>query len=321
MRFLVGALLICLSSGGFSHEDASGLNIERGAGSYGIQLGPEASKASIDIHYYLPANHNEDTSVIIVIPGAGRNANDYRDSWIENAEKYNLLVLSPSYPKDNFDFAAYQLGGVVNDLELRNPEIERVEGRIKKFRMSDEDIGFSFVGDKSVWIFDDFDEVFKSVEAIVGPKQTGYDLFGHSAGGQILHRYAILKNHSKANRIVAANSGFYTLPDLSTRYPFGVEGTPLTKDEIKKSFTNHLIVLLGVSDNASETRGTMLHTPSSDSQGLGRFERGTYFFNESKKLSQSVGAAFNWQIIPVEGVGHNYRRMGEAAAKLLYGNR
>ena len=266
----------------------------------------------------MPEEFSEDTSVIIVIPGDGRNANDYRDSWVQSAEKYNLLVLSPSYPKERYNFAAYHLGGMVNELELKNPTIEKINGRISKYHMKDENITFSFFTDKSDWVFNDFDKIFSSVELIIGDKQTNYDLFGHSAGGQLLHRYAMFKHNSKANRIVAANSGFYTLPDASLKFPFGIAGTLLSENDIYKSFSNHLIVLLGESDNANEKRGTMLHTPNLDSQGFGRFERGTYFYNASEKLARSTKTIFNWQLKSVKGVGHDYKRMGDAAAKILY---
>ncbi len=318
MKFIIGVFLIVLSGSTFSQEKVLDPSVNKGAGSYKIQLEGLDSSVGIDIFYYSPKSFNEDTSVIIVIPGAGRNANDYRDSWAENAEKYNLLVLSPSYPKKLFDFAAYHLGGVVNELELKNPKIEKINGRISKYRMNDEDITFSFVSDKRKWIFDNFDQIFSSVKPLLGAKQTSYDLFGHSAGGQILHRYALFKKNSKANRIVAANSGFYTLPGFLTKYPFGTSGTPLSKNDINDSFANHLIVLVGESDNANEKRGTMLHTLSADKQGLGRFERGKYFYNQSKKIAQSAKVTFNWQLKTVEGVGHDYRKMGNAAAKILY---
>lgn len=321
MRFIIVTFLLFFTGHVFSQEENVLQNLGQGASSYKLQLGSRDSKFSIDIFYYVPKGFSEDTSVIIVIPGAGRNANDYRDSWIKNAEKYNLLVLSPSYPTKYFDFAAYHLGGVVNQLELKNPKIERIDGRISKYRMNDEDITFSFVTDNSLWIFDDFDEIFSSVKPILGAKQTGYDLFGHSAGGQILHRFAIFKKNSKANRIVAANSGFYTLPDLTSNFPFGTSGTPLSEFDINESFSNQLIVLLGESDNVNEKRGTMLHTPISDSQGLGRYERGTYFYSNSEKMAQSAKAKFNWKMKSVANVGHDYIKMGDAAARLLYGEK
>lgn len=321
MRYFLVCYLILFTAYAIGDVEKPEFNVNKGSGSYEIQLNSIDPNENIEIHYYMPSGFSEDTSVIIVIPGAGRNANDYRDSWVQSAEKYNLLVLSPLYPEENYDFAAYHLGGVVNELNLKNPTIERLNGRISKYRMNDEDIEFSFAKNKSDWMFDDFDKIFSSLRSIIGSKQISYDLFGHSAGGQILHRYAIFKQSSKANRIVAANSGFYTLPDVSVRYPFGTGGTPVSQSDINKSFTSKLVVLLGESDNKSEKRGTMLHTPKADTQGLGRFERGKYFYSQSQELANSAKTPFNWQLKLVKGVGHDYRKMGVAAAELLYGKK
>lgn len=321
MRYLLVLFITLLTSCALIKNDRSELNLGKGSGSYLIPLGPENFKEKIEVYYYMPLQFNEETSVIIVIPGAGRNASDYRDNWVKSAEKYNLLVLSPSYPKESYDFAAYHLGGIVEGLELKNIEIEKVDGRVSKYHMSDEDIKFSFVMNKPNWIFDDFDLIFSSVKPILGKEQTNYDLFGHSAGGQILHRFAIFKPNSKANRIVAANSGFYTLPDVSVRFPFGTGGTSVSQENLHSSFANKLLILLGEFDNKTENRGTMLHTPSADAQGLGRFERGKYFYSHSQKLAQSAKTPFHWQLKSVEGVGHDYKEMSAAAADFLYGQK
>jgi len=319
MRYLLVLFLTLLTSCTLVKADGLDLNLGKGSGIYVIPLESENFKENIEVYYYMPPQFNEETSVIIIIPGAGRNASDYRDSWVKSADKYNLLVLSPSYPEESYDFAAYHLGGVVEGLELKNPEIEKVDGRISKYRMNDEDIKFSFVKNKSDWIFDDFDFIFSSVKPIIGKEQTNYDLFGHSAGGQILHRFAIFKPNSKANRIVAANSGFYTLPDASVRFPFGTDETSVPQKNINRSFANKLVILLGEFDDKTEKRGTMLHTPNADAQGLGRFERGKYFYSHSQKLAKSANTPFHWQLKSVEGVGHDYKEMGVAAADLLYG--
>lgn len=62
----------------------------------------------------------------------------------------------------------------------------------------------------------------------------------------------------------------------------------------------------------------MLHTPAVDNNGLGRYERGRHFYQYSRTQAESMNADFNWSLEVVTGVGHDYRKMGEAAAKLLY---
>jgi pimeloyl-ACP methyl ester carboxylesterase len=224
------------------------------------------------------------------------------------------LVLSPSYAEEDYDEAAYQLAGLVENLELRNLSLDDPS----VYRLADEDIVFDVNDDPRKWLFHDFDRLFDRVVQDVGSSQTAYDLFGHSAGGQIIQRMAIFHPDSKARRMVAANSGFYTLPRLDTPLIFGVADTRLTAEDLERAFQAPLTLLLGELDNANETRGTQLKTPKADEQGIGRLARGRYFFSESQKIAAALGAEFRWTIEEVPDVGHDFRRMAEAAAKLLY---
>lgn len=290
------------------------------SGSFPVPLSKEGGE-DIQIFYYKPTAFNKNTAVIIVVPGSGRNASEYRDSWKESAEKYNLLVLSPQYPKEKYDFAAYHLGGLVNNLKMENAQLQKdgEDGeRVAKYRLKDEDISFSHVKNYDAWIFGDFDKIFQYAKFSAGLKAESFDVFGHSAGGQILHRFALFNKASKVRYIVAANSGFYTLPIKNNDFPYGLKGTEYSYDQMEKAFSKKLIVLLGQKDDQNETRGTMLHTPSADLQGLGRFERGVYFYRTSEMIAKTIGVPLNWRMELVKDVGHDYKSMGQAAAALLY---
>jgi len=129
---------------------------------------------------------------------------------------------------------------------------------------------------------------------------------------------ALLTDKSGANRIVAANSGFYTLPDLEKELPFGMKDVGLNDDDLAQSFRNNLIILLGELDNENEKGGTLLRSKTVDIQGIHRYERGNYFYEYSKNKAKDLNAQFNWQIVSVPQTGHNYELMGNAAANLLY---
>ncbi|MCT4630492.1 MAG: hypothetical protein N4A42_11465, partial [Winogradskyella sp.] len=110
-----------------------------------------------------------------------------------------------------------------------------------------------------------------------GSSQKQYDIFGHSAGGQILHRFALLFPDSKANRILASNAGSYTLPDFKTNFPYGLKDLRIETSQLKESFQKNLVVFLGEEDNENETGGLILRSPTLDKQGTHRFSRGNYF--------------------------------------------
>lgn len=291
--------------------------IASGSGNFSMAGGPGHEGATITVSYHKPQSFNETSPILIVVSGAGRDGDEYRDSWIAASEEYGVLILSPGYPDDEYDEAAYQLAGLIENLELRNLNRDNPS----EYRLADEDIVFDVNADASEWLFHDFDRLFDLAVQDVGSRATAYDIFGHSAGGQIVHRMAIFHPDSKARRMVAANSAFYTLPRIDVPLIFGVAGTPLTARDVRRAFAEPLTVLLGELDNASETRGTTLRTPKADEQGIGRLARGTYFFNESRNIAAALDAEFRWTIEVVPGVGHDFRRIAPAAARLLYGER
>jgi len=113
--------------------------------------------------------------------------------------------------------------------------------------------------------------------------------------------------------------GVYTLPDLAQDLPFGLGNSPVDSADLVQAFAQDLILLLGELDNATEMGGTLLRSPTADNQGLHPLARGKYFFEQGKKLAESWGCDFTWNVQVVPGVGHDQEGMGKAAAELLYG--
>jgi poly(3-hydroxybutyrate) depolymerase len=297
----------------FAHAQEAPL-IGSGSGSFPLPGGPGHEGATITVSYHKPQSFDESSPILIVISGTGRDGDEYRDSWITASEKHGVLVLAPAYPEEDYDEGAYQLAGLIENLELRNLNLDDPS----VYRLADEDIVFDVNHDSREWLFHDFDRLFEMAVDDVGSSQAQYDIFGHSAGGQILHRMAIFHPDSKARRIVAANSAFYTLPRMDQPLIFGVANTRLTAADLERAFQEPLTLLLGELDNANETRGTTLSSPKADEQGVGRLARGRYFFSESQKIAATLGVEFRWTVETVPGVGHDFRRMAEVAARLLY---
>jgi len=161
-----------------------------------------------------------------------------------------------------------------------------------------------------------FDNIFKELKQTFNLTAEKYDMFGHSAGAQLLHRMAIFKSSSKANRVVAANSGWYTVPIEEDEFPYGLNESNFSLNDI--GFDTQLIILIGENEGANETRGQLRKTEEANKQGRDRLERGRYFYNTSKQNAERANKIFNWQIKIVPGIGHDYQKMGEAAAEFLY---
>lgn len=295
---------------------AQNITINKGSHSFIIKGEGVHYKDSITIFYHMPVSFTNNSKILLVIPGAGRNADDYCDSWIEASEKYSVLIISPSYPEKNYNYGDYHLGGVVKDLNLtKGVSFKRGTNQI---HIDESIIEFTVNRDRGNWIFTDFDRIFNIVKKATRSNQKRYDIFGHSAGGQILHRFVLFNPNSRADRIVASNAGTYTLPDYRTDFPFGLKNTDVKKRQLKRAFRKKLVLFIGEFDNQSETRGLMLRSETADKQGTNRLDRGKNFYKFSNELAKESDFSFNWKLEIIPNVGHNHKKMAKEAAKYLY---
>jgi len=296
------------------------IKINSGSGSFKIKGGYNHENDKLSIFYHKPKEFNGNSQVLIVIPGAGRNADDYRDSWVDAAEKYNVLILSPSYSEKDYDFSNYHMAGLINNFKFnKKPRKEKYNNRYV-LKIDDEDISFNPYNNSKNLIFSDFDRLFDITITTLGTNQTQYDIFGHSAGGQIAHRLALFKPNTKVNRILASNSGSYTAPVLETKLPFGIQDALLSDQDLREAFQEKLTLFIGELDNENGTGGTLLHSPTVNKQGLHRFARAQYFYKKAKLAAEELNTPLSWQLKIIPNIGHNYRLMGKAAAEHLYAN-
>lgn len=292
------------------------VQLSTGSGVFLINGANGNADKSIKVYYHQPENFSVDSKILMVIPGAGRHGDRYRNAWIEESERYGLLLLSPMFEEEKYPFENYHLCGLIEEPNLA-ASLEFSDS--SNMAILDEDLfTFRINSNQAEWLFHDFDRIFDLVVEAVGSSQTQYDLFGHSAGGQILHRLALFSNTTKANRIVAANSGFYTLPNFETKLPFGLKNTTMSREGLVQSFSKTLILLAGELDNEKENGGTLLRSNTVDKQGTNRLARAKHFFEFSQKKANELKAPFNWTIQIVPNVGHNHELMGNFAATILY---
>ncbi len=144
-----------------------------------------------------------------------------------------------------------------------------------------------------------------------------YDIFGHSAGGQFVHRMIMLMPDSRIETAIAANAGFYTFPDENIRFPYGLKNTNMKiKPDLVKAFRKKLVILLGELDNDASL-GIFRKTDQAMEQGAHRLERGTNFYNATTALTSEFNLEFSWKIDTVANVGHDYKGMSKGAAEWI----
>ena len=305
MRILV--LLTMATSVAVTASPAIGqpIDIDNGSGSFVLAGGAGREQKTITVFYHKPRTSTPRSSVLIVVPGAGRNGWSYRDAWVDASEEHGVLILAPSYSEDHYpEFWSYNLAGMITDVSV-NPGATPA-------------VTFRAVSDPSAWIFSDFDRLFREAKEHLRLETSTYDMFGHSAGGQLLHRLVLFHSGSMVKRVLAANSGWYTVPTFDDVFPYGLTSSALTREKAAAAFGAELVVFLGELDDENEVRGDLVRTPEVDVQGLSRIARGKHFYSTAVQTAAELGVELEWKLEIVPGVGHDMQQMGRAAADFLW---
>ncbi|SDQ04805.1 hypothetical protein [Flagellimonas zhangzhouensis] len=259
--------------------------IKAGKDSFVIHAYKHSERKSIKVWTYKPESWNDKDKIVFVMHGGGRNADDYLNAWIELANKNNLLIIAPEFENKFSKYTTndYQEGNLFTFFGAENPKIE--------------------------WAFTVVENIFDYIKSVNTITNEQYNIFGHSAGGQFVHRMVMLMPESRIGTAIAANSGFYTLPNENLEFPYGIQSTAT---DLQKSYKKRLIVLLGELDN-DPSLGTFRTTDLAMEQGAHRLERGTTFFYVNMQLATKNNWKFNWKVDTIKNVGHDYKKMSESA--------
>jgi hypothetical protein len=228
--------------------------------------------------------------LLFLFPGIERNADDYLDAWIASATAARCMVFSFEFPADRYTSNEYITGNVMD-----------ADGRLNP---------------RERWTFSIIEAAFDHVRSLTGARATRFNMFGHSAGAQFVHRYLLFTPLALVDKAVAANAGWYTMPDLFVDFPHGLGGTPVTPDDLREAFRRDLTIHLGTGDTRQD--GSLNTSPGAMAQGPHRYARGLYFYNNSRDLAALAGASFLWQKRELVSVGHDHARMAADAAAVLF---
>ena len=140
-----------------------------------------------------------------------------------------------------------------------------------------------------------------------------YDMFGHSSGAQFVQRFTFFVPSSRIRLAIAANAGWYTLPDLNTKFPYGLKHPKLNlTDAHLESWSKKYLLIMRGTKNTKRT-AQVRQTKLADEQGPNRFERAEYMF----KMMKSKYPKTNWRLVDAPDVGHSQSKMAEMARRML----
>jgi pimeloyl-ACP methyl ester carboxylesterase len=251
----------------------------------------------IKTYYHIPIYVTNNTPIVFVFHGAGRNAKDYRDAMIAKANQFNFIVIVPEFSIANFPGGdGYNLGNVFIDGD--NPSI-------------------GTLNPEDEWAFSVIEPLFDFIKQSLNNFTPKYHIFGHSAGGQFAHRFMMFKPNARFYKVVSSGSGWYTVPDLDINFPYGFKNSPLEDNSFENLFEKQLTIQIGELDNDPNSAG-LRHNQFADAQGLNRLERANHFFDEALQLSQENNLEFNWDLHINEEGTHNYLTASESAANLIF---
>ena len=248
----------------------------------------DASKP-IRVYTYRPRACDTTCPMVIVLHGMSRNASDYRDYWELLADHYKVLVVAPQFDKEQWKGTeGYNLGEIGN-------------------------------GERSKTVFAEIEHLFDEMR----DGQSTYVLFGHSAGGQVAHRMALLFPENRASVIAAANSGWYTMPDyrqekVTNPFPFSLVNVPGGggAELLRKALARKLVVLVGENDNDPDAEN-MSKSDGAMKEGATRLDRAEAFFKTATTAANDLGVKLAWDLVEVPGVAHNGSSMSKAAAEAV----
>lgn len=227
-----------------------------------------------------------------VLHGLQRNASTYRDYWELLADRYGIIVLAPEFSDRHWARAAgYNLGDVADQ------------------------------ADREKWGFSAIEHLFDEVRE----GQADYRIFGHSAGGQFVHRMMLFRPDHRAAVAVAANPGWYTMPEWREDrkvepFPYSLVKARVGEKELRRALERRFVLMLGEKDNDPNAEN-LSKTEGALKQGANRFERGENFFKAATAAARELGVTFAWELVEVPGVAHEGQAMSRAAAEHIYGKK
>jgi len=212
---------------------------------------PLSLERALVLECYRPASHRPASPIVIVQHGQSRNGREYCDAWIPTADEAGLLIVAITFPKEAWPDAAVYNNGNVRDaagtLRPRESWSLAIPGRV-------------------------FD-LLREAGVTTRPQA---HLWGHSAGGQFVHRLLATQSHDMFASVGAANPGWYTLPTLHLAYPNGLGGIGLAERDVVRLLAYPLTIFAGDHDidSAGENLPIALRARISICNAAGRKPKG-----------------------------------------------
>jgi pimeloyl-ACP methyl ester carboxylesterase len=243
------------------------------------------------LHSARPRAFDANTPVLLVHHGVGRNGSDYRDYWLRVVDECGILAIAIEFSEESFpDYLWYHFGNLHDERGAPNP--------------------------REQWTYGIDERLFEALRAQGLTSRQQYGLFGHSAGGQFVHRMLSFGFRDCVAVAVSANAGTYAMPELETPWPFGLGEIGIDADALRQLLAFPITVMTGTQD--IKTTGRYFPKgPRSMRQGATRHERAHNYVRAGHATAEALRTRCAWSVINVPDVGHDGERMSVAAAPVV----
>lgn len=233
--------------------------------------------------------------VVFVQHGVMRNGDEYRDYWVDAAEKYGLVIVACTFAEEQWpDIQSYNNGNI---------------------RSGEHPSGIT---DLAATSYACVQRVIQRVSATGCVDPARMYLFGHSAGSQFVHRYMGVCGPVGLAGAIAANAGWYTLPDAAQPFPAGWLDTGVSDHDISRMLSYPLQIFAGCRDN-DPNAPHLPNEPAAKVQGPTRFDRAHYFYDYARGQAQQRGVPYAWALHTIPEVAHDGCLMSHVAAEFWFG--
>lgn len=252
------------------------------------QAGRGALHLPITLHCYRPEGVALDAPVVLVQHGVLRNGADYRDFWMPAADRHGLQIIAPTFCSEHWPgVECYNNGSVWAE-----------GGRVR---------------DRAYWSYQAMLNLAQQLRDGAIVRGQPLYVFGHSAGGQFVHRLVSTLGADGFAGVVAANPGWYTLPNAALTFPEGLAGIGLPDTALARLLQTPLVILAGDCDTDTDDPH-LPQEPAALRQGPHRFARARHYYAAGLAAAQHLGVPLAWRLHEVAGIGHDGEAMSQVCA-------
>ena len=265
--------------------------VERPAATSLPYVDPAFPHRPLVLHAARPRHSHVGIPVLFVHHGVGRNGEDYRNYWLKLVDPAGILAISVEFPEASFPEHLWYHFGNLHDKDGTPNRREE-------------------------WTFGIDERLFDRLRAHGVTTRRSYGLFGHSAGGQFVHRMVSFGFRDRVAVAISANAGTYAMPDLATPWPFGLGRTEVDLDGLRALLGFPITVMAGTADVATTGR-FFPKGPRSMRQGANRYARAHNYVRSGHATAAGLQTSCAWTVIDVPDVGHDGKHMSAAAAPIV----